>query len=35
MVVHVSLHLLGYNYIKDDAAKEMESLETEIMHGLG
>jgi probable rRNA maturation factor len=35
MVVHGSLHLLGYDHIEDDAAKEMESLETEIMHGLG
>lgn len=35
MVVHGSLHLLGYDHIEDDAAEEMESLETEIMHGLG
>lgn len=35
MVVHGSLHLLGYDHIEDDEAEEMESLETEIMHGLG
>lgn len=35
MVVHGSLHLLGYDHIEDDAAEEMESLETEIMHSLG
>ncbi len=31
MVVHGSLHLLGYDHIDDDEAEEMESLETEIM----
>lgn len=35
MVVHGSLHLLGYDHIEDDEAEEMESLETEIMTGLG
>lgn len=35
MVVHGSLHLLGYDHIQDDEAEEMESLETEIMQGLG
>ena len=35
MVVHGSLHLLGYDHIKDDEAEEMESLETQIMQGLG
>jgi metalloprotein, YbeY family len=35
MVVHGSLHLLGYDHIKDDEAEEMESLETQIMIGLG
>lgn len=29
MVVHGSLHLLGYDHIEDDEAEEMESLETE------
>lgn len=35
MVVHGSLHLLGYDHIDDDDAQEMESLETEIMQNLG
>ncbi|WP_047045009.1 rRNA maturation RNase YbeY [Vibrio mexicanus] len=35
MVVHGSLHLLGYDHIDDDEAEEMESLETEIMQELG
>jgi probable rRNA maturation factor len=35
MVVHGSLHLLGYDHIEDDEAEEMESLETEIMTDLG
>lgn len=35
MVVHGTLHLLGYDHTKDDKAIEMESLETKIMHGLG
>lgn len=35
MVVHGSLHLLGYNHILDTKALEMESLETEIMQKLG
>ena len=35
MVVHGCLHLLGYDHIEDDEAKEMESLETQIMQGLG
>lgn len=35
MVVHGSLHLLGYDHIEDDEAEEMESLETKIMQGLG
>ncbi|HDR1021118.1 TPA: rRNA maturation RNase YbeY [Pasteurella multocida] len=35
MVVHGSLHLLGYDHIEDDEAEEMESLETEIMQSLG
>ncbi|MDN2481773.1 rRNA maturation RNase YbeY [Vibrio astriarenae] len=35
MVVHGSLHLLGYDHIEDDEAEEMESLETEIMQKLG
>ncbi|WMQ73869.1 MAG: Endoribonuclease YbeY [Sodalis sp.] len=35
MVVHGSLHLLGYDHILDEKALEMESLETEIMQNLG
>ena len=35
MVVHGSLHLLGYDHIEDDEAEEMESLETQIMIGFG
>ena len=35
MVVHGSLHLLGYDHIDDDEAEEMESLETEIMENMG
>ncbi|MEZ9929621.1 rRNA maturation RNase YbeY [Vibrio breoganii] len=35
MLVHGSLHLLGYDHIQDEEAEEMESLETEIMQGLG
>ncbi|NIE99874.1 rRNA maturation RNase YbeY [Pantoea sp. Acro-805] len=35
MVVHGTLHLLGYDHIEDDEAEEMEALETEIMLALG
>ncbi|ELQ6223845.1 rRNA maturation RNase YbeY [Cronobacter turicensis] len=35
MVVHGSLHLLGYDHIADDEAEEMEGIETEIMLALG
>ncbi|WP_034913343.1 MULTISPECIES: rRNA maturation RNase YbeY [Erwinia] len=35
MVIHGSLHLLGYDHIDDDEAEEMESIETEIMLALG
>ena len=35
MVVHGSLHLLGYDHIEDDEAEEMEGLETEIMQQMG
>ena len=35
MVVHGSLHLLGYDHIEDDEAEEMESLESEILQDMG
>ncbi|MCE0556042.1 MULTISPECIES: rRNA maturation RNase YbeY [unclassified Motilimonas] len=35
MLVHGSLHLLGYDHIEDDEAEEMEGLETQIMQQLG
>ncbi len=35
MVVHGTLHLLGYDHIEDDEAEEMEALETKIITELG
>ncbi len=35
MLVHGSLHLLGFDHIHDDEAEIMESLETKIVTGLG
>ncbi|SIO06273.1 probable rRNA maturation factor [Sulfurivirga caldicuralii] len=35
MVVHGTLHLLGFDHIKPDQAQEMERLETEILAELG
>ncbi len=35
MVVHGCLHLLGYDHIEDQEAEEMESLERQILQGLG
>ncbi|WP_413283947.1 rRNA maturation RNase YbeY [Vibrio sp. MA40-2] len=35
MVVHGTLHLLGYDHIDDEEAEEMESLEAEILLNLG
>ena len=35
MIVHGTLHLLGYDHIDDQEAEEMESLETEILGQLG
>lgn len=35
MIVHGTLHLLGYDHIEDDQALEMETLETAIMQQLG
>ena len=34
MVIHGTLHLLGYDHINDEDAEIMESLETEIMQEL-
>lgn len=35
LVVHGLLHLLGYDHHNDEAAAEMEGLESEILTGLG
>ena len=35
MLVHGTLHLLGYDHIDDDEADAMEALETTIIIGLG
>nr|WP_010131240.1 rRNA maturation RNase YbeY [Microbulbifer agarilyticus] len=35
MVVHGTLHLLGYDHIEDDEAEIMENLETRILAALG
>lgn len=35
MLVHGSLHLLGFDHIEDAEAEEMEALETVIITGLG
>ena len=35
MVVHGSLHLLGYDHITNKEAEEMESLETQLMQNMG
>ncbi|AIN46963.1 rRNA maturation RNase YbeY [Candidatus Palibaumannia cicadellinicola] len=35
MVIHGSLHLLGYDHFLEEKAKKMEDLETEIMQKLG
>lgn len=35
IVIHGTLHLLGYDHINDDQAEFMESLETKIMMMLG
>jgi probable rRNA maturation factor len=35
MLVHGTLHLLGYDHIDEDEALEMEALETKIITGLG
>ena len=35
LVVHGMLHLMGYDHLNDHDAKEMETLETEILADLG
>jgi len=35
MLVHGTLHLLGFDHIEDDEADAMEALETQIVTGLG
>lgn len=35
MLIHGTLHLLGYDHIDDDEAEEMESIETNLMIELG
>ena len=35
MVIHGCLHLLGYDHIIDDEADEMESIEIQLVEGLG
>ena len=35
MLVHGTLHLVGFDHIDDDEAETMESLETQIVTGLG
>lgn len=35
LVVHGTLHILGYDHIEDDEALVMEGLETQILAGLG
>tara|TARA_R100000656_G_scaffold43761_5_gene36130 strand:+ start:247 stop:714 length:468 start_codon:yes stop_codon:yes gene_type:complete len=35
MLVHGTLHLIGFDHIDDGEAEEMESLETQIITGLG
>jgi probable rRNA maturation factor len=35
MLIHGTLHLIGFNHIADDEAETMEALETQIVLGLG
>ncbi len=35
MVIHGTLHLLGYDHMEDDEAREMEALETNLLTQLG
>lgn len=35
LIIHGTLHLLGYDHIEDEAAEAMESLEITLLKGLG
>jgi probable rRNA maturation factor len=35
MLLHGSLHLLGYDHIEDAEAEEMENLETKLLQKMG
>jgi probable rRNA maturation factor len=35
LVIHGTLHLLGYDHISESQAQVMETLETRILHDLG
>lgn len=35
ILIHGTLHLLGYDHVRDEDARDMEALETEIVTGLG
>ncbi|MCG8317051.1 MAG: rRNA maturation RNase YbeY [Pseudomonadales bacterium] len=35
MVIHGTLHLLGYDHIDEQDAEQMETIETRVMHTLG
>jgi probable rRNA maturation factor len=35
LVVHGTLHLLGYDHVQEDEAADMEARETRILHSLG
>ena len=35
LVIHAILHLIGYDHIKDEDAQAMESLEIQILEGIG
>jgi probable rRNA maturation factor len=35
LMLHAILHLIGYDHIEDDDAKEMESIEVEILESIG
>ena len=35
MVIHGTLHLLGFDHIDEEQAREMEGIETDVLHRLG